>query len=64
MQLLRQIAKEQNRSVVTGSHAQRIKDIANRVLWLKDGQFKEIVTMALDPVCGMSVEQEKAISAE
>jgi putative ABC transport system ATP-binding protein len=46
------------------SHDQRIKDIADRVLWLEDGQFKEMVTMALDPVCGMSVEQEKAITAD
>ncbi|HBG74728.1 MAG: hypothetical protein A2X25_11895 [Chloroflexi bacterium GWB2_49_20] len=60
MRLLRQIAKEQNRSVVIVSHDQRIKDIADHVLWLEDGQFKEIVSMAIDPVCGMSVEREKA----
>ncbi len=60
MRLLRQIAKEQGRSVVIVSHDQRIKDIADRVLWLEDGQFKEMVTMATDPVCGMAVEREKA----
>jgi putative ABC transport system ATP-binding protein len=64
MQLLQRIAKEQQRSVVIVSHDQRIKDIADRVLWLEDGQFKEVATMAIDPVCGMSVEQEKAISTE
>jgi putative ABC transport system ATP-binding protein len=62
--LLRNIAKEQGRSVVIVSHDQRIKDIADRVLWLEDGEFKETVTMAIDPVCGMSVEREKAISVE
>jgi putative ABC transport system ATP-binding protein len=41
MRLLRKIAKEQGRSVVIVSHDQRIKDIADRVLWLEDGQFKE-----------------------
>ena len=46
------------------SHDQRIKDIADRVLWLEDGEFKEIMTMATDPVCQMVVEQEKAVSAE
>ena len=61
MRLLRSIAKEGGRSVVIVSHDQRIKDIADRVLWLEDGQFKEIVTMATDPVCGMTVEREKAI---
>src|SRR5512145_2045733 len=64
MRLLRGIAKEQRRSVVIVSHDQRIRDIADRVLWLEDGQFKEVTTMAIDPVCGMSVEQEKAISTE
>jgi putative ABC transport system ATP-binding protein len=64
MRLLRQIAKEQGRSVVIVSHDQRIKDIADRILWLEDGEFKETVTMAVDPVCGMSVERERAVSAE
>ena len=64
MRLLRNIAKEQGRSVVIVSHDQRIKDIADRVLWLEDGEFKETITMAIDPVCGMSVEREKAISVE
>ena len=64
MRLLRNIAKEQGRSVVIVSHDQRIKDIADRVLWLEDGEFKETVTMAIDPVCGMSVEREKAVSLE
>jgi putative ABC transport system ATP-binding protein len=64
MRLLRKIAKEQGRSVVIVSHDQRIKDIADRVLWLEDGQFKEMVSMATDPVCGMTVEKEKSLSAE
>lgn len=64
MRLLRGIAKEQGRSVIIVSHDQRIKDIADRVLWLEDGEFKETVTMAVDPVCDMSVEREKACSVE
>ena len=62
MQLLRRLVKDQNRSAVIVSHDQRIKDIADRVLWLEDGQFKEPVMMALDPVCGMNVERSKALS--
>jgi putative ABC transport system ATP-binding protein len=46
MRLLRRIAKEQGRSVVIVSHDQRIKDIADRVLWLEDGEFKEMGTAA------------------
>lgn len=60
MRLLRKIAKEQGRSVVIVSHDQRIKDIADRVLWLEDGQFREVVKMGTDPVCGMTVERDKA----
>jgi putative ABC transport system ATP-binding protein len=64
MRLLRRIAKEQGRSVVIVSHDERIRDIADRVLWLDDGSFKDMVTMATDPVCGMAVEREHAVSAE
>ena len=64
MRLLRRIAKEEGRSVVIVSHDQRIRDIADRVLWLEDGEFKELRTMATDPVCGMAVEQEHAVTAD
>ena len=45
------------------SHDQRVKEIADRVLWLEDGRFKEMVTMATDPVCGMAIEREKAAAS-
>ena len=64
MRLLQGIAKEQGRSVVIVSHDQRIQDIADRVLWLEDGAFKEMATMATDLVCGMKVEREKAVTTE
>jgi putative ABC transport system ATP-binding protein len=62
MRLLRHIAKEQGRSVVIVSHDQRIRDIADRVLWLEDGQFKELQALVTDPVCGMAVEQDQAVT--
>jgi putative ABC transport system ATP-binding protein len=64
MRLLQRIAREQRRSVVIVSHDQRIKEIADRVLWLEDGQFKAMQEMATDPVCGMAVERDKAPTAE
>lgn len=64
MRMLRKVAKEQQRSVVIVSHDQRIKDIADRVLWLEDGQFREMVNMVIDPVCGMSLESEQAIGMD
>lgn len=60
MRLLRQIAKEENRSVIIVSHDQRIREIADRILWLEDGQFKDTITMAVDPVCGMAIEAATA----
>ncbi len=64
MRLLQRIAREQRRSVVIVSHDQRIKEIADRVLWLEDGQFKAMLEMATDPVCGMAIECDKAITAD
>jgi len=64
MRLLRQIAREQGRSVVIVSHDERIRDIADRVLWLEDGQFKEIAALVTDPVCHMALEPDKAITTE
>jgi len=56
--LLRRAATEQGRSVVIVSHDTRLKDIADRVLWLEDGEFRAMSEMATDPVCGMAVERE------
>jgi len=58
--LLRRAASEEGRSVVIVSHDARLKEIADRVLWLEDGQFRAMSEMATDPVCGMKVEREGA----
>ncbi len=58
--LLRRIATGQGRSVVIVSHDTRLKEIADRVLWLEDGQFRALSEMATDPVCGMAVERQDA----
>jgi putative ABC transport system ATP-binding protein len=59
--LLRRAATEEHRSVVIVSHDTRLKDIADRLLWLEDGQFKAISDLATDPVCGMAVEREAVL---
>jgi len=58
--LLRRTASEDGRAVLIVSHDTRLKDIADRVLWLEDGQFRALSEMATDLVCGMSVEREGA----
>lgn len=60
MRLLRRLAVDESRCVLIVSHDDRIKEIADRVLWLEDGQFKDVVEMAIDPICGMAVDKESA----
>jgi len=60
MTLLRDLARGERRSVVVVSHDHRIREIADRVLWLEDGRFKDMSRLATDPVCGMKVEEEGA----
>jgi putative ABC transport system ATP-binding protein len=54
--LLRRLAEEDGRSIVIVSHDERLRQVADRVLWLEDGTFRELAGMATDPVCGMAVE--------
>ena len=54
--LLRRLATDDGRGVVIVSHDNRLKEIADRILWLEDGRFRELAAMATDPVCGMPVE--------
>ncbi len=62
MRLLRRIAKEHGRSVVIVSHDERIREIADRVLWLEDGSIREASALSVDPVCGMHVERDGAVT--
>lgn len=57
MNLLRDIARLEDRAVVAVSHDQRIREVADRVLWLEDGRIHDIGRPAKDPVCGMTVER-------
>jgi len=38
--LLRDIATQQRRTIVIVSHDHRIREVADRVLWLQDGRFE------------------------
>jgi len=64
MRLLRNIAKTQAKSVLIVSHDSRIRDIADRVLWLEDGRFKEMAALITDPVCGMTVERDQDLATD
>ena len=60
MRLLRTLAKEAGVTVVIVSHDQRLREIADRVLWLEDGQFKTLQALVRDPVCGMLIDPAQA----
>lgn len=64
MMLFHNIAKEEGRSVIIVSHDQRIKDIADRTLWMEDGRVHdappESKTFVGDPVCGMRIDPRYA----
>ncbi|HSP55675.1 MAG TPA: ATP-binding cassette domain-containing protein [Dehalococcoidia bacterium] len=64
MQLLRRIADEGDRAVLVVSHDERIREVADRVLWLEDGRLRSIGRLVRDPVCGMAVEAERAVTLE
>jgi putative ABC transport system ATP-binding protein len=42
MQLLRMVAKELSKTVVAVTHDLRIRELADRVLWLEDGEFRDV----------------------
>ena len=42
------------------SHDDRLREVADRVLWLEDGRFKTLQALERDPVCGMLVDPETA----
>jgi putative ABC transport system ATP-binding protein len=69
MGLLREIARGQSsagagggRAVIVVSHDQRIRQVADRVLWLEDGRIRDIGHTARDPVCGMGVEVDSGVA--
>jgi putative ABC transport system ATP-binding protein len=64
MRRLQEIARDKGISVVIVSHDQRIRDIADSVLWLEDGELKQLAGMAVDPVCRMAVEQDTAVTGQ
>ncbi|MBI5284628.1 MAG: ATP-binding cassette domain-containing protein [Chloroflexi bacterium] len=61
MHLLRDLSRSGERAVIVVSHDQRIREVADRVLWLEDGRVKDIGQVVRDPVCGASVETDNSV---
>ena len=59
--LLRRLAQEDGRSVVIVSHDDRLREVADRVLWLDDGAFGELERMAVDRSTAVSAEVDSVL---
>ena len=64
LRLLRRLAKDEGATVLIVSHDERLREIADRVLWLEDGQFKELAGLVTDPVCDMRFDPSEAVTLE
>jgi putative ABC transport system ATP-binding protein len=42
------------------SHEERLREVADRVLWLEDGLLKALDALVRDPVCGMLLDPTQA----
>ncbi len=60
MRLLRSLPKEEGATVVLVSHDERLREVADRVLWLEDGQLRALEALVRDPVCGMLLDPAQA----
>ena len=60
MMILHDVARDEGRAVILVTHDPRVEDIADRILWLEDGEFRdrkaEEHSWVHDPVCGMRVD--------
>jgi len=63
LHLLQQVAVDEHKTIVMVTHDHRITPVADRLLWLADGQLRDRESdfaTAADPVCGMEIIIERA----
>ena len=60
LMVLHDIARDEGRSVLIVTHDRRAEDVADRILWLEDGQLRdrklEAHEWVRDPVCNMAID--------
>jgi putative ABC transport system ATP-binding protein len=60
LMILHDIARDEGRAVVLVTHDQRVEEVADRILWLEDGNLRdrkqEAREWVRDPVCNMRVD--------
>ena len=60
MRLLRGLAADEHAAIVIVSHDERIREVADRDLWLEDGALRPLANLVRDPTCGMLLEPGRA----
>ena len=63
LHLLQEVAVEEQKTIVMVTHDLRITSVADRLLWLADGELRDRESdfaTAADPVCGMEIIIERA----
>jgi len=68
MMILHDIVRDENCTVIMVTHDNRVEDIADRKLWLEDGELRdrksELHNWVRDPVCGMRVDEWTALEKQ
>ncbi|MBI2957455.1 MAG: ATP-binding cassette domain-containing protein [Chloroflexi bacterium] len=59
VEVLKAIAGGRGKAVIVVSHDHRIRELADRVMWLEDGRLEEM-KVHRDPVCGMEIDPARA----
>jgi putative ABC transport system ATP-binding protein len=63
LHLLQDVATTEDKTIVMVTHDHRVTTVADRLLWLADGQLRDReadFATAADPVCGMEIILERA----
>lgn len=64
MMLLHDVARDEGCGVIIVTHDPRVEEIADRILWLEDGELRDRKAdqhaWVRDPVCGMRVDEWSA----
>lgn len=60
LMVLHDIARDEGRAVLIVTHDRRVEDVADRILWLEDGQLRDrkldTHEWVRDPVCNMAID--------
>lgn len=61
LMILHDIARDEGRTIILVTHDPRVEDVADRIMWLEDGELRDRKTeqhsWVHDPVCGMRVDE-------